>query len=669
MSAAEHAIVERIDPTQVEEVIALSKRYQGWLGQLPYQAFHIAAAKGHLFASYVDGELAGYALFRHRARDGVLALTHLCVDDRYRGQGVARGLIDALVASYPVANGIQAWCRESYPAHDAWLPLGFTWTGRKSGRSKEGHQLACWWLPIQNTLFTFDAGSAPMAAAAIDTNVYRDIVQERTEHPDSMALWGPNADWLADSVELVICGQTETEINAQSAEHPELRRSIRRFRQLSAPSSDWRPLFNKLATNVPSAKIQPNDLRTIAQACCGSARYFVTQDEPVIKAAEVIEDTTGIRVVRPADLLLIAHADSGESNYVPEALCETGLSFGDLPDIPSRSDLGDFVNSKAHERLPQLVAKLREASASVGRDGHLWHIADPGGIIALAAASPSSTNLKVSLLRVRGTNRSTFARQLLDRLRQLGRDLSLDSIVVTDEVTSELVPALLSEGFTVADGLWTAELVKRSVTSDEELRQTLPLLDAGLDELSAAEVSELERRYWPLRVFTGRTPCHVVPIQEPWARELFGNEPGQQVILPRRTHLGIAREHVYYKSFRSNLTVPSRLAWYVSGQSSNGGIRAFSWLEAVDSARPRTLYRRHGGLGVYGLKDVEELVTRRGGQATALRFGRTEVAASVVTYEQMKPIFDRHSQPLPFPTMREIPEQMFEELYWEGTGQ
>lgn len=92
------------------------------------------------------------------------------------------------------------------------------------------------------TLFTFDASQESVPAAAIDTNVFRDIVGPRPDFPESIALDEP---WLIDSVELVITGQLQTEIEEATRTTASLRGTTARLRWLSPPAGEWRPVYKR----------------------------------------------------------------------------------------------------------------------------------------------------------------------------------------------------------------------------------------------------------------------------------------------------------------------------------------------------------------------------------------------------------------------------------------
>lgn len=101
-----------------------------------------------MLAFVEDGEVKGYALYGKRARTSDISLTHLCVDHNERGQGIARGLVEAIVEHNPNRAGIRLSCREDYAAHTMGPHLMFRRLGRKPGRGRDRLPLVTWWRPI-----------------------------------------------------------------------------------------------------------------------------------------------------------------------------------------------------------------------------------------------------------------------------------------------------------------------------------------------------------------------------------------------------------------------------------------------------------------------------------------------------------------------------------------
>jgi hypothetical protein len=525
-----------------------------------------------------------------------------------------------------------------------------------------------WWRPIQQlSLLTFDSEIESVPAAAIDTNVFRDIVEPRKQHGPSIAL--SEVPWLEDEIELVVTGQLRTEVHKAAKQHPALAGSASRFRELAPPPELWQPVFEEISASLAATSIEIGDVRHLAQAAAGNAKFFVTRDQPVLEQADLIESRTGLRIVAPAQLLLSIHSEQDERAYRPELLQETSYTITHPTSRWETSALVNFIDQPSGDRAGSIRAHLERAAEHADRGGRVWSIASSDSRpVAIASSALTEATLHVYVLRVQaGSGQLTLARQLVHRLRQEGAESGASSVEFESEQPGYVSRALAEEGFRQDeqdDARWYAPCRPGIIdlTSSLELHGATHAYGAT----SAAEVSELERHIWPAKHLTGTVPTYVVPIQPRWARALFGH--GLQLSLTARPdHLGLSREHVYYRSAISTLEWPARLIWFVTGGGMDGGIRATSWLDDVVHGRPRTLFRRFGSQGVYKPADLEAIVRRPGGEATALLFSRTEALRRPIPLSRAKQIYDPIGSNQFLRTMRKVDEHVFGQVYREGT--
>jgi GNAT superfamily N-acetyltransferase len=648
----------------VDDVIELSKRHQRTLGQLPFEAFRLFAAEGRVLASIVNDEVAAYAIYRVRRRTGVLVLVHLCVDLHHRGAGHAERLVDSVCARHPYSPGLAAWCRSDYPAHRRWPSLGFERTGSRRGRGRDEARLVHWWRPINElTLFTYVADDEGVPIAAMDTNVFRDIVEPRSEFIDSIALAEP---WLMDSLRLVVTGHLITEIDEASERSPALRGTISRFPRLPSSADEWRPLYLDLTRVLAETTIEVGDRQQLAQASAGGARYFVTRDSQMISYRDVIEAITGLQVVAPLDLTLALHADQFELNYQAAALRESELEIRHPAALPSKKDLNAFTDHSNREKSSDVRRELALVAGGVSTGARLWELGPADGApIVVASTSSEGRSLVCHCLRVRADrHRVTFARQLLHLLREEAVEEGHADVEVRGTITDYLEAALVAEGYVENGSSWRARCHLGVIAGHEKVPDADP--PARASDLDVSQVSQLERVLWPLKIFGGNAPAYIVPIQPAWARALFDAEPPQGELFQRPSSLGLAREHVYYRSLNRKITAPARLLWWVSGGGSNGGIRAVSWLEAAVAGRPRTLHRQFGSQGIYRQEDVEQVHHSPGGDITALVFSRTEVLRSAIPISHARRVFPAIGGNGYLQSTRQVDEHVFADFYQIG---
>ncbi len=642
----------------VGAVIALSKHHQSLLGQLGYQVFHDSAGLGCLLVAEMGSSVAGYVLFRRRRRDRAVMLVHLCVAESSQRLGVARSLVDEVAVRNPAASGIGAWCRSDYAATAAWPRLGFDRGVTKPGKARSRTQLVHWWRPVADrSLLICEPDPDGIPTAALDTDIFRDLKEPRHEFVESHAL---AAGWLADEVEFVVTGHVAAEIDAASTLVPALRGTSNSFRRLSSRPEDWEPVRSLIDAHVTDKSVGDGDRRHVAQAAAAGATFVVTRDEALLAASTRIEQVAGVQVLRPSQLLVQLHAGLETVAYQTAALYGTSWTIGPSSEAPSKEQLRRFVGPD--ERLTHLAMRVNSTLAEVADGARLWAITRDRELIAFATCLPDGNDFVVTALRVvSSVPQRTFCRHMADSLRRHASRHGFQKMRIDDALPPYADRALRDEGFQVGPDGWWASTTPGLLAADD----TEPIAGRLVGDLTPTEALELETQVWPTRVITGSTPTYVVPIRPGWALELLGASNSTPSLLPRPDSLGAAREHVYYRSPIRSLEAPARVLWYVSGGGAEGGFRAVSWLTAVVTAGPKSLFRRFGPRGVYSETDVLASASPAG-LATAMLFTRTELLERPITLREARGFYSQLSQTGFLRSTRRIDEHTFVEICRRG---
>lgn len=616
-----------------------------------------------MLAAVSEDKTLGYALY-DLPGDRV-KIVHLCVAADRRRSGVARQLIEALSSRHHDRRGLELACRRDFPADALWPNLGFRPVLERPGRSHAGHPLTIWLLEHgQPNLFTLTVEDQDHDVAAIDHNIFVDLVSDRRQGCESRHL---KEDWISEYLDLCVTDEVLHEINQcqDAGLRSTMQKQASAFRHLSTGSHPWKDLVPIAARLVPAA--EPADHRHLARAVAAGSTYFVTRDDEVLEAADRLQDEFRIIVVRPETLILRIDRLRSRGRYEPKALEATTIVASAPDEIDQREFVAAFLNYGAGERAAALRQLLRPALASPAVHD-IGVFREPGGrLIGTLIRSSCENHVDVELIRVNPSGRlgNAVARQLAFLPRRVAAEERLPRVVISDpNPSASVLRALPDEGYDVDnDECWTCSvqpgLVEASAAHD---------LHEDLDVPSAVAAAALERKRWPLKIVGAQLPVFMVSINPAWAEQLFDTHLAAATLFGRNLELGLSREHVYYRSpgAAGGIEHPARILWYVTGGVAGhevGHVRAVSQLEEVVTGMAQPLYQRFARLGVWNQQQVQRAADANG-RAMALRFVDTEVFARPLGLEELRAVYRESGRDFTAPqSPRRVHEHTFCLLY------
>ena len=656
------------------------------LGFFPLGALKQYVERGHVLVAVDGSECAGFITFR--PRQDAISIVHLCVAETHRGSGVARKLADTLSAEMRHYVGIGLKCRADYGLDDFWRKLGFVPGKKTPGRGRDRAPLVFYWRDHGHPGL-FDAVPSPRIRAVLDANVVLDILESRDEESQALV-----ADWLADEVEYLFAPQLLEDLKGQRSES-----------ELAAElgQGDWlRPLQpqpnlilveDKVQSlrSLLGSKNQPSwelDLRQIASAIVSGCPFFVTRDRELIRGSAEVRDLFGIRVLRPAELILHIDELIDRAKYRADRLSGTPL-------------VCRKVGAGQAERLASSFAVTgRETKSSFDKRLYAW-LASPAvheviavssgeeacGLVIYARNHPG--RLEVPLLRVgqSGDPYIVAAHMLAGAVERAAGEGHFVVTVTDPHVQPELLSALTDLEFGFRDAAWIHYTVARvgpSLQIRDELLATAgrypehrEVCEELADSVNLACGAErpnaalrIEKALWPLKLTDAPIPSYIVPIEAKWAAELFDSGLAAQTLFGANANLMLRPQNVYYRRDRPRVIEgPGRVLWYVSRDRDYGGptmaLRACSYIDRVDFGDADSCYERYRHLGVFTRQDVRVLADGR--PVMAFTFSHTELFPHPVPYETVRAILrDAQGSAPTFQSPFRLTAVSFARLYWQG---
>lgn len=664
-------LVER-ESNAFRAVLDLYRKHRRTLGFLPVGAFEQCADEGRLLAARFDNEVVGYAAYRVAQCANVAGkeavLVHLCVAEAQRGKRVAGTLLDELLRDTSELVGVRLLCRREYPANRIWPQYGFRCVGEREGRGQDRAPLLRWRrlniddVPLLSLMQDEELGAR--RKVAVDANVFVDFDSDTDAASESKSLL---ADWLEPEIAIHVTGELSNEISRQPDDAVRRRRrsQLTSYLMLEAKADELRSLVDQVQALLPKSNTpsDESDRRQLAHAIAGSADFFVTRDDTLLRHAVALEQSFGVAVVRPTDLIRQIHSDQDPSGYIPARLVGTEIKERAPTSEAETLSFQRFAQSEtkavflaACRRLLTQPTRFRTRliSSPEGEPVVLYSTDDqaPAGETRLVLLRALGHGLGPTLLR------RVLAEQILDSQTRGATEVWCDD--PGDPIVQQ---ALVELGF-AQRGQGYVKSTRRGIQPLATVRSLMPAV-------ALSTIPEVERQLWPMKVADGGVDSYILPIKPHWAAHLFDTELANRDLFGADYSLALALENVYYSAAPIEIPAGSRILWYVSGKDHErvGQIRACSLSIETVRARARYVFRRFRRLGVYRWRDVLGLTTGSPDSVvTAYRFAFTERFPSPVSWKRLQDLLIAdlgHGNPIAGPVR--ISNALFVNLYEEAS--
>ena len=657
--------------SDADAVDDLMKRNSQTLGFLPRKALdEYIRQRTAIGAKAASGQLAGYLLYA--ANPFRFRVVHLCVDDAFRGHGVARGLINALKGSATTQTGIRLHCRRDYPANDMWPVLGFLPLGEKPARTP-GRTLTLWYLDLtpEDRLGLFRAKTSDETVdIVVDSQVFFDFHEpdDDTTRVSKSLL----SDFMADSVRILLTDEIFLEIDRnQDQKQRELsRQHARGFPTIEYDARSADHFAAALAKLLPRrTRSQKSDIQHLAKTAASQVRTFVTRDEKLLNESAKISNLTALQIVSPADVIVQHHKLLERQSYGPSRVAGVGLAWrrwthDDFSSFPFELFLNDG------ERKGNFKTKLNRFFADPKLSTVEILYRENDAIAIRVIARDSGHGLVGRIVRIaRTVDQRQFGRFVAADMLAIAVDEGLCMVRVESEtMTSGLRHDLLAAGFTECGGDFVKFTLSACFDRPTTLKRIGELSPQSLDTYRDLEDLDLEGHCSPLSLRGTDQTYFTVPVRPAYAMSLFDRRQSADDFFGGEAEILLRWQNVYYrkKTQHRMLKPPGRILWYVSGRK-NRQIVAVSRLDDVAVDTPKILFRKFQKFGILKWDDLYEMCN---GDVTteimALLFSHTFPFRKPISLDTMRELYSKNEVGLALQSPQRIPANVFKEIFRRG---
>ena len=663
--------ISTLTTEHIDAVDALMKDNTRWLGFLPQEALRDYLEKGWVLGALAeDGQLIGYLLYAVNQRR--FRITHLCVSDEFRDQGIAKGLVDKLKQTATSQMIITLNCRRDFPAHTMWPQLGFVPIDEKPGRSSAGHLLTTWEYTLaqdpQLSLFQAKISDETLDVI-IDAQVFFDLDEPNsdTTNPSQALL----ADFLIDSLNLWVTDEILVEINrATNQQQRELsRHRAQEFLRKHDPNS-FEHFDKALRQLLPHNRdSQVSDIRQLAKAAASDVDIFVTRDQALLNKTKQISELTRLQVLSPTELIIQLHELFNRQSYVPDPV--SGLNLGwhrltseELADFPYNSFLvqrerkGNF-----REKLDPFLASPNQYECDL-----LWL---RGKAVALRVTNRADKILSVPFARVASIDdKALFERYLIVDTVSKAVKSNLDMVKFEETyLTPSLKLDLLATGFTSYNDSFVRFCFSRCLERSKVLSAITALCPASINNYQNLSDIELEQHCSPLSLATAEHEqnCFLIPIRPDYAMSLIPSYQSAYHLFGGEINVLLRWDHVYYRSKTRHkmLKPPARILWYVSRIQQ---VVAISHLDDVVIDTPSALFKKFKKLGILRWKELYQISDGDPSkEIMALKFSHTFPFRNPISLARLRAIFNEdNDKNLVLQGPSSLPMTTFQKLFTHG---
>ena len=671
---AEDAKISKLTVADLDAVDALMMRNSGTLGFLPLEALRAYLERGEVIGvKSSSGQLIGYLLYG--VNQSYFRITQLCVSENFRGQGIARRLLESLKDSATTQKVIKLSCRNDFPAHRMWERLKFVPIDERPGRSKERYPLTLWRLPLaledQYSLFRANV-SDDILDVVFDANIFFDF--DEPDNPDNKVTRLSKTlllDAFLESLTLWYTDELLTEINREPSadKRKEARTRAKDFSQLEYDPLLVENFEQTLKKILPSINPrQRSDINHLAKTAASDVNIFVTRDQTLLRKAEQIADLVNVELLSPTALTLRLNELSGGQNQGEDRVAGLGLHWQRVDSNTYETfpfdrflEIGERLH-QLKEKVSALLINPVQTELEV-----LWSENRPVALRVLTHDSQRRT-LTVGMGRLaKSEGGLLFRRFLISDAVYVAIRKNLNMVKFKESALPvNLMQGLSEMGFTRCGDEFIRFCFTHCLDRGDVLSEIAELTPEAINNYRDVSSLKLERSCSPLSSFAEQG-YFLIPIRPGYALNLFDRQQSSHDLFGGNPDVLLRWSNVYYrkKTHHKMLQAPGRILWYVSGDRQE--VVCVSHLDEVVIGTPKELFRQFEKSGTLEWKDLYKMCEGDiSKELMALKFSHTFPLKRPIPLAEIWKTFDEDGLGHTLQSPRKLPWVTYQKLFQLG---
>lgn len=491
------------------DVKTLGKKNSSTLGFMPEGGFEDHAKKRCIIIAIDNEALCGYIMYREVPRYSRISIVHLCVDNKYRGKGLTKRLLDALRLKYENSynyHGILLSCRDDYKAaSNMWKKYGFVPRDEVRSRSIENHSLKKWWYDFnRQDLFSLADVTTSKIRALLDANIIiklRDSANtyEPTEDPRCIM-----ADWLIEETELYYAPEMYNEIDRDTNRQRAIRTKqfLRNFVEAKHDVEQAKQIANELSVIIQGKTDNDiSDRKQLATCIAAEIKYFITFDKGIIAAKDKIESLYDVDIITPQEFVIAIDKLVHKETYSPRNLQGAVLhAMSKLSNEEIEVCIDEFWHRKGHEdkkAFRNLVFRIINSSSYT-----IYTIKNQEDCIAFFAYTMDDDNISIPIIRVKEyAKEHTVFMGVIENMISLAIKENKMEILVSESQLSEAQKVILAKFGFLFDSCIYKKYVCCDVICKNDINSYIENRDINisiLDSRKDVSLFTIERTLFPL---------------------------------------------------------------------------------------------------------------------------------------------------------------------------